>query len=446
MSEELFPVTVLDEGQEATVRLLSGGEALTGRLSAMGIIPGTRIKLLRKSRGQIIILASDTRVALGKGQAEKILVIRETRQYEALPKPGQSLLVALAGQPNVGKTTVFNLLTGLSQHIGNWPGKTVERKEGLHRVKDTEIRFVDLPGTYSLSAYSEEERVTREFLIHEHPDVTVLFVNAAALERSLYLLTELLLLKSPVIVAVNMLDVAENQGVRIDAEALQASLGLPVVSTVATKNRGIKELLEEIVKMSKNPQGHQPKVPRVTEDHQDIYLKISELVREHIPMPYTVEWVVTKLMEGDAEVTESFQGIIPTRTWNEIQMLLVEHEDALRAVVGGRYDWIEDATRAAVSRFKRGQVLMTDRIDHVLTRPSTGIPVLLGILAIVFLVTFFVGYPVQRVLESTVSSLGSLVERTLAAEPQWIKGLLVDGIIGGAGSVLTFVPILVIFF
>ncbi|MBP7528208.1 MAG: ferrous iron transport protein B [Syntrophorhabdaceae bacterium] len=446
MSEELFPVTVLDEGQEATVRLLSGGEALTGRLSAMGIIPGTRIKLLRKSRGQIIILASDTRVALGKGQAEKILVIRETRQYEALPKPGQSLLVALAGQPNVGKTTVFNLLTGLSQHIGNWPGKTVERKEGLHRVQDTEIRFVDLPGTYSLSAYSEEERVTREFLIHEHPDVTVLFVNAAALERSLYLLTELLLLKSPVIVAVNMLDVAENQGVRIDAEALQASLGLPVVSTVATKNRGIKELLEEIVKMSKNPQGHQPKVPRVTEDHQDIYLKISELVREHIPMPYTVEWVVTKLMEGDAEVTESFQGIIPTRTWNEIQMLLVEHEDALRAVVGGRYDWIEDATRAAVSRFKRGQVLMTDRIDHVLTRPSTGIPVLLGILAIVFLVTFFVGYPLQRVLESTVSSLGSLVERTLAAEPQWIKGLLVDGIIGGAGSVLTFVPILVIFF
>ncbi len=446
MSEELFPVTVLDEGQEATVRLLSGGEALTGRLSAMGIIPGTRIKLLRKSRGQIIILASDTRVALGKGQAEKILVIRETLQYEALPKPGQSLLVALAGQPNVGKTTVFNLLTGLSQHIGNWPGKTVERKEGLHRVKDTEIRFVDLPGTYSLSAYSEEERVTREFLIHEHPDITVLFVNAAALERSLYLLTELLLLRSPVIVAVNMLDVAENQGVRIDAEALQASLGLPVVSTVATKNRGIKELLDEILKMAKNPGVHQPKIPQVTEDHHDIYLKISELVREHIPMPYTVEWVVTKLMEGDSEVTESFQGIIPTRTWNEIQMLLVEHEDALRAVVGGRYDWIEDATRAAVSRFKRGQVLMTDRIDHVLTRPSTGIPVLLGILAIVFLVTFFVGYPVQRVLESTMSSLGSLVERTLAAEPQWIKGLLVDGIIGGAGSVLTFVPILVIFF
>ena len=447
MSEELFPVTALDEGQEATVRLLSGGEALTGRLSAMGIIPGTRIKLLRKSRGQIIVLASDTRVALGKGQAEKILVKRE-RFYEGqnLPEPGRSLLVALAGQPNVGKTTVFNLLTGLSQHIGNWPGKTVERKEGVHRAKDTEIRFVDLPGTYSLSAYSEEERVTREFLIHEHPDITVLFVNASALERSLYLLTELLLLRSPVIVAVNMLDVAEAQGVRIDTGAIHASLGLPVVSTVATKNRGIKELLDEILKIAESTEGYNPKIPRVTEDHRDIYLRISELVREHVPLPYTVEWVVTKLMEGDSEVTESFHGIVPGHIWNEIQTLLVEHEDALRAVVGGRYDWIEEATRAAVSRFKRGQVLMTDRIDHVLTRPSTGIPVLLAILAIVFLVTFAVGYPFQGYLESTVRSLGSAVEGTLASEPQWIKGLLVTGIIGGAGSVLTFVPILFIFF
>lgn len=447
MSEELFPVTALDEGQEATVRLLSGGEALTGRLAAMGIIPGTRIKLLRKSRGQIIVLASDTRVALGKGQAEKILVKRERfHEVHGQPEAQRSLLVAFAGQPNVGKTTVFNLLTGLSQHIGNWPGKTVERKEGIHRAKDTEIRLVDLPGTYSLSAYSEEERVTREFLIHEHPDITVLFVNASALERSLYLLTELLLLRSPVIVAVNMLDVAENQGVHIDSEALEASLGLPVVSTVATKNKGIKELLDVILKVADDPGLLRPKAPGVTQDHHDIYLKISELIRDHIPVPYTVEWVVTKLMEGDSEVTEVFQGIIPPKTWSDIQSLLVAHEDALRAVVGGRYDWIEDATRAAVSRFRRGQVLMTDRIDHVLTRPLTGIPVLLAILAIVFLVTFAVGYPLQGYFESLVASLGSGVGAVLEGEPQWIKGLLVDGIIGGAGSVLTFVPILVIFF
>ncbi|MBP1749200.1 MAG: Fe2+ transport system protein [Deltaproteobacteria bacterium] len=445
MSEELFPVTSLDEGQEAIVCLLSGGENLTGRLAAMGIIPGTRIKLLRKSRGQIIVLASDTRVALGKTQADKILVKRESDKEDG-PKAGHSLFVALAGQPNVGKTTVFNLLTGLSQHVGNWPGKTVERKEGVHRTGDTEIRLVDLPGTYSLSAYSEEERVTREFLIHEHPDVTVLFVNASALERSLYLLTELLLLRSPVILAVNMLDVAEGQGVHIDIDALEKSLGIPVIPTVATKNRGVRELLDKILDIARDRVRYRPKIPQVTEDHRDIFHKISDLVKEHVPVPYTVDWVVTKLMEGDAEVTEIFRGIVPVSVWNEIQSLLVEHEDALRAVVGGRYDWIEDATRASISRFKRGQVLMTDRIDHVLTRPLTGIPVLLGILGIVFLVTFFIGYPLQHVLESLVSLLGKGVEASLASEPQWIKGLLVNGVIGGAGSVLTFVPILVIFF
>ncbi len=446
MSEELFPVTLLDEGQEAVVRLLSGGESLTGRLASMGIIPGSRIKLLRKSRGQIIVLASDTRVALGKTQAEKILVKREALHEEEAPKPDRTLLVALAGQPNVGKTTVFNLLTGLSQHIGNWPGKTVERKEGTHRIGNTEIKLVDLPGTYSLSAYSEEERVTREFLIHEHPDVTVLFVNASALERSLYLLTELLLLRSPVILAVNMLDVAEGQGVHIDVEALESSLGIPVIPTVATKNKGVRELLEEILKITKNQSVYRPKIPQVTTDHRDIFQKIAEVVRDYVPLPYTVDWVVTKLMEGDSEVTEVFREVVPVSVWNEIQGLLVAHEDALRSVVGGRYDWIEEATRAAVSRFRRGQVLMTDRIDHVLTRPSTGIPVLLGILAVVFVVTFLIGYPLQRLLESVVSWLGSAVDGSLASEPQWMRGLLVNGIIGGAGSVLTFVPILAIFF
>ncbi len=448
-NDELFPVTSLDEGQEGTIRLLSGGEGLTGRFASMGIIPGARIKLLRKSRGQIIIFASDTRVALGKGQAEKILVVKDkaaSSGRDTAKQPGKRLLVALAGQPNVGKTTVFNLLTGLSQHIGNWPGKTVERKEGVHVVRDTEIRLVDLPGTYSLSAYSEEERVTREFLIHDNPDVTVLFVNASALERSLYLLAELLLLRSPVVVAVNMLDVAEKQGMHIDTDALQKSLGLPVVPIVATKNKGIRELLAEIVGMAAGKSSFRPKRPEVTEDHKDIYLRLTELVRDHIPLPFTVEWIATKLMEGDSEITDSMKDILPVKVWNEIQTLLVEHEDALRAVVGGRYDWIEEATRAAVSRFRRGQVLMTDRIDHVLTRPSTGIPILLAILAVVFVVTFIVGYPLQSFLESLVTSLGSFIEKTLANEPGWIKGLIVDGIVGGVGSVLTFVPILVIFF
>ena len=234
MDNELFPVTSLEENEEGMIHLLSGGRGLTSRLAAMGIMPGIKIRVLRNSGRQIIVLASDTRVALGKGQADKILVekISSVRSESEEKRPSKGILVALSGQPNVGKTTVFNILTGLSQHVGNWPGKTVEMKEGFHNVDGFELKIIDLPGTYSLSAFSEEERIARDFIIHEHPDVVVLVVNAAALERSLYLLTEILLLRSPVIVAVNMVDVAEGQGVYIDINAIQRSMHIPVVSMV----------------------------------------------------------------------------------------------------------------------------------------------------------------------------------------------------------------------
>ena len=159
-----------------------------------------------------MVQVAETRVALGTGEAAKILVSRLSTLPEAKAGLPEALLVALAGQPNAGKSTVFNILTGLSQHVGNWPGKTVEKKEGAHSAEGRELRIVDLPGTYSLTAFSEEERVARDFIIHEAPDVIVLLVNAAVLERSLYLLSELVLLGPPIVVAVNMLDVAETTG------------------------------------------------------------------------------------------------------------------------------------------------------------------------------------------------------------------------------------------
>lgn len=447
MDNELFPIVSLGEGEEGIVRLVSGGEALTSRLAGMGIVPGTSIKILRNSGGLIIVLASETRVALGRGQAEKILVTKSKESTEPIEvKPRRSVLIALAGQPNVGKSTVFNVLTGLSQHVGNWPGKPIEKKEGVHVSGDTEIKMIDLPGTYSLSAFSEEERVVRDFIIHEHPDVIVILVNASALERSLYLLSELLLLGPPIVVAVNMLDVASNQGIQIDVDALQESLGMPVVPMVATKNRGIRELVNEIIKVSEGDHDYNPRLPGVAIDHWEIYQRLMELIKGYIPLPYNEVWVGTKLMEGDPEISPLVEDLVPKDTWNEIQSLLIKHEDALRAVVGGRYDWIEVVTRATISRFKRGQVLMTDRIDHVLTGPIIGIPVLLCILALIFLITFELGFPLQELLASLAGSLGRWLDEALANGPWWVKGLVVNGVIGGVGSILTFVPILAIFF
>ncbi len=446
MNNDVYSLSSLEEGEEGFVYILSGGEGFVNRLAGMGIITGTKIRVLRNSGGRVIVLATDTRLALGKGQANKIFVVKTHVDEIHANKVEESIFVALAGQPNVGKSTIFNLLTGLSQHVGNWPGKTVEIKEGVYTSDGIEIKLVDLPGTYSLSAFSEEERVARDFIIHERPDIIALIVNASALERSLYLLAELLLLKIPVIVGVNMLDVGEAQGKRIDVNALKKSLGLPVVEMVASKNKGIRELISEIIHFSKDLSGYHPKMPHVYTDHQDIYTHLEKLLEPHVPLPYTKEWISIKLMEGDREVTESMKGIIPDHVWKEIQSLLIKHEDALRAVLGGRYDWIEETTRAVVSRFKRGQVLMTDRIDHVLTRPVSGIPILLGILAMVFIVTFVIGSPLQNLLEMAMGSLGNWINSALSNEPWWVRGILVNGIIGGVGSVLTFIPILMLFF
>jgi ferrous iron transport protein B len=456
MNEGFVPLSDLREGDEGIIHTLSGDYKLSIRLAGLGIALNMRIKVLR-SRGELVIVqAADTRVALGGGEAERIFVQRTEpldREAGEEKREGRKLLIALAGQPNVGKSTVFNILTGLSQHVGNWPGKTVEKKEGTHICDDLEMRIVDLPGTYSLTAFSAEERVARNFILTERPDVIILLVNAAALERSIYLLTELLLLGPPVIVAVNMIDVAENQGIRINIKALEQALGIPVVEMVAAKNRGIRELVAQTRALACGEISYMPLVQEVAADHRDVFLDISAFLTPYFTTDASmasanlpVNWLTIKLMEGDPEIAKIVEAHIPSDEWRGIQSILLQHEDSLHAVVGGRYDWIEAVTRAAISRFRMGQVVMTDRIDHVLTRPLFGIPVLLAIFAAVFLITYKIGYPLQRGLEGLVSAFAKNMESFLDPYPFWIKGMLIDGVIGGAGSVLTFIPILVIFF
>ncbi|NWF75646.1 MAG: ferrous iron transport protein B [Nitrospirae bacterium] len=357
----------------------------------------------------------------------------------------RDLLIALAGQPNVGKSTVFNLLTGLSQHVGNWPGKTVEKKEGFYHADNTRIKVVDLPGSYSLTAYSEEEKVARDFIINERPDAIVLIANASSLERSLYLLSEFLLLKSPIIVALNMMDVAEQQGIRIDVNLLEKYLGIPVIPMVASKNKGIKALISTILLLSEGKKEYKPSMADVTEDHKEIFTELINILERYVTPSYLTKWTVTKIMEGDPDVTENMSRIVDPDSWNKAQAILREHEDSLLAVVHGRYDWIEGAIRSCVLEFKRGQILLTDRLDHILTRPLLGIPILLCILAVVFLLTYGLGLPLQQLLESFMNSIAMHVE-PLLGQSFWLRGIIVDGLLGGAGTVLTFLPVLLFFF
>jgi ferrous iron transport protein B len=440
-------ITSLREGDQGIINFIEGGSAITSRFAGMGIVTNARFRVAQVSGGLIILQVADTKIALGQGEASKIMVTKiDSDDQVCLPPIEKEIFVALVGQPNVGKSTVFNILTGLSQHVGNWPGKTVEKKEGFHRADNVLIRIVDLPGTYSLTAFSEEERIARDFIIKEKPDLVVLVLNAAALERSLYLLSEVLLLNRPIIVAINMLDVASNRGIQIDTRALQDSLGIPVIPMVAKRNSGIKELVNQISTIASCEYKYNPELPEVSADHQEIYEDILEQARPYIQEPYTPEWVTIKLMEGDPEVSKIVEANAQKPARDKIDALLIKHEDALHAVVNGRYDWIEKITRATVSRFKMGQVVLTDRIDHILTRPVFGIPILLAVMAFVFFLTYTVGVPLQGRLSNLIHQFINFSEPFTKGWPDWLGGLLLNGVISGAGSVLTFLPVLLIFF
>lgn len=365
---------------------------------------------------------------------------------QPLPAGACAVRVALVGQPNVGKSTVFNLLTGLNQYVGNWPGKTVERKEGGHRCDGVDIQIVDLPGTYSLTANSVEERITRDYIIRDRPDVVVMVADAASLERNLYLLTEILCLPAPIVLALNMMDVAQQQSLGIEPHVLEAALGLPVVPMVASKNQGVRELVDTVLRVYREgPRGVCR--PDIREDHREVLAEIANLIAGSVPEPYLDDWVALKMLEGDEEITAMMRERLSAEQWERVHRVLMKHEDAILAIAGGRYEWVRRMTRAALTVPKTGQITLTDRIDRVATHPVWGLVLLLGVLGAVFWLTYTIGAPIQAFLDQYIIQAGAeWVGATLSGAPWWIVGLLADGVIGGAGMVLTFLPILVIFF
>jgi ferrous iron transport protein B len=359
-----------------------------------------------------------------------------------------SLTVALVGQPNVGKSTVFNLLTGLSQHVGNWPGKTIEQKTGVYRAHGVTFHLVDLPGTYSLTANSLEEVIARDYIVRERPDVVVAIVNAASLERNLYLVAELLPLARIVVLGLNMIDVAAGEGIVVEPQVLQAALGVPVVPMAAARNQGVAELMETVIRVARGEIPYRPNMPEIRPDHRQVLDEIHALVANLVPPPYPGEWVALKLLEGDDEITAMMRDrCVSVGCWEEVHNILMAHEDAVLAVASGRYDWVGRMIRAAVIRPRAGQITLTERLDRWATHPVWGLALLAVILGSVFWLTFAIGTPLQNLLAThVVGALARIASIALAGTPTWVQELVVDGVIGGAGTVLTFLPILVIFF
>jgi ferrous iron transport protein B len=274
----------------------------------------------------------------------------------------------------------------------------------------------------------------------------VVIVNAAALERNLYLVAELLALPGPVVVGLNMIDVAESLGVHVEAHVLEAALGVPVIPMVASKNQGLGELVEATVHQADHPEAYAPNRPTIREAHRPVLEELHGLIAGKLPPPYPEDWVALKLLEGDSEITQMVRQAAP-EVWGRVHDILMRHEDAYIDIAGGRYEWIGRMVRAAIVRPRAGAISLTDRVDRVAAHPLWGLLVLVGILALVFRLTYSLAMPVVHWLE--VAILDEIVlglKAMLAAAPAWFSGLVVDGLVQGAGTVLTFLPIMVAFF
>jgi ferrous iron transport protein B len=442
----------LQPGDEARVFRLNGPHSEVARLASLGFTPGVQLKLLRvQAGGPYLVSLRGGEVALGGLEASHVMVARvdaATVQQtgDKTATAHKEKVIALAGQPNVGKSSVFNLLTGLNQHVGNWTGKTVEQKTGGFKCGEFQCNLVDLPGTYSLTAASEEERIARDFILRQKPDLVLAVVDAASLERSLYLVAELLILSAPIVLILNMMDVAIQEGYQIEPQVLESALGIPVVPMSAARGKGQDELQAAVEKALAGKIPSAANRPSILPAHKQVLQQLEDLIRPFIPEIYPVEWAALKLLEGDEEMRSVVEKLAPGEVWEEIQHLLYQHEDAVLDVAGARYEWIARMVRAAVVQPLVTRGSFTTRIDRVLTHPVWGMTFLLALLGGVFWLTFAIGTPVQAWLSARVIDLANLIRAGLPHVAPWLVGFFAGGLLGGIGMVLTFLPILAVFY
>ena len=367
---------------------------------------------------------------------------------------GENLTIGFIGNPNCGKTTLFNAYTGANLKVANWPGVTVEKVEGAIKDHDMNIRLVDLPGTYSLTSYTMEEQVSRQFILSDEVDVIIDVADASALERNLYLTLQLLELGKPVVLALNMMDIVEKRGMEIDTHRLPEMLGIPVIPVSARKRTGLDVLLHAAAhhKDCKDPDcliHHHKYTSKHRHDHHSEYamvysdaiedkidLIMAELKRKY-PGLTNYRWYAIKLLEQDKEITANYPVDLP-------DVLDRNYESD---IINEKYDFIQEIIREVLVNKDR-QDALTEKVDRVLTHKVWSIPIFLVIMAVVFFLTFTIGDWLKGYFEMGIESLSALISDGLVAAGvnEVLRSLLVDGIIAGVGGILTFLPNIFILF
>lgn len=369
----------------------------------------------------------------------------------------KELHVGFIGNPNCGKTTLFNAYTGANLKVANWPGVTVEKVEGSCRFQDYQMRLVDLPGTYSLTSYTMEEKVARQYIYSDDVDVVVDVVDASALERNLYLTLQLIELGKPVVMALNMMDIVEKRGMEIDLHRLPEMLGIPVIPVCARKKKGLDILMHAVVHhkdfsetapLIHHHEQEEKNSTHMHDHHKDMVMVYSDEIEDKIdivkaalkekyPDMQKYRWHAIKLLEGDEEMKEKYPLDIPG-------ILDVSWE---KQIINEKYDFIQEII-AEVLVNKAAKEEKTDRIDQVLTHRIWGFPVFLGIMAVVFFLTFTIGDWLKEYLASGIDWLSAGLAGILesASVNAGLISLITDGIIAGVGGILTFLPNIFILF
>lgn len=364
------------------------------------------------------------------------------------------LSIGFVGNPNCGKTTLFNAYTGANLKVANWPGVTVEKKEGVFQFHDHEYKLVDLPGTYSLTSYTMEEQVTRQYILSDDVDVIIDVADASALERNLYLTLQLIELGKPVILALNMMDIVQKRGMEIDLHRLPEMLGIPVIPVSARRKTGLDILMHAAAHHkdhteTSTPIHHHPEQTRHRHDHHDEYVMVysdeiedkidllMDALEKRYPELDNLRWHAIKLLENDTEITRDYPVDLP-----EILDRSYEQE-----IINQKYDFIDEVIQEVLVNKSKKEAL-TDKVDSLLTHQIWGLPIFLCIMALVFFLTFTVGDWLKGYFQLGLDAISSGVSFGLESllVNAMLTSLIVDGIIAGVGGILLFLPNIFILF
>ena len=477
------PMTKLSElktGEEGIVVKILGHGSFRKRVIEMGFVRGHEVKVLLNAplRDPIKYKILDYELSLRRSEADLIEVVKKgeklpydmerepatiedddtvtVAERNSVERESNTINIALIGNPNCGKTSLFNELCNGHERVGNYSGVTVDAKDGHFDYKGFHFKVVDLPGTYSLSSYSPEERYVRKYLNDEVPDVIINVVVASNLERNLYLTTELIDMDRSMVIALNMYDEMQASGAKLDHEALAGMIGVPIVPTVSKSGQGVHELLDTVIQVFENT------CKTVRHVHVNLGQEIEEAIRtlssevkkSNLPIvqKFASRYISIKLLENDAEILEETKDDPNIARWREIRDRAVEHiesvgnEDIVSAIASEKYGFISGALRETYTpETSSSEQKTTDIIDAIVTHKLFGFPIFLLIMWFIFWATFELGaYPMDWI-DAGVGWLGDTVREMMPAGP--LKDMIVDGIIGGVGGVIVFLPnIMILYF